>query len=88
MTADNPIRNVSDTASWVAVYRAMESERPDAHFNDPYARRLAGERGQAIVDAMPRGRMRQGAKAYLTKPFSETELAEVITSYLSAAGAA
>jgi len=57
MTADNPIRNVSDTASWVAVYRAMESERPDAHFNDPYARRLAGERGQAIVDAMPRGRM-------------------------------
>ena len=26
--------------------------------------------------------MRQGAKAYLTKPFSEAELAEVITGYI------
>lgn len=57
MNPDNPIRNVSDTALWVAIYRAMESERPDAIFHDPYARRLGGERGQAIVDAMPRGRM-------------------------------
>ncbi|QNP40853.1 class I SAM-dependent methyltransferase [Lysobacter solisilvae (ex Woo and Kim 2020)] len=56
MTSANPIRNVSDTALWVAIYRAMESERPDAIFHDPYARRLGGERGQAIVDAMPRGR--------------------------------
>lgn len=53
---DNPIRNVSDTALWVAIYRAMESERTDAIFTDPYARRLGGERGQAIVDAMPRGK--------------------------------
>lgn len=50
------IRNVSDTALWVAVYRAEESERQDALFYDPYARRLAGERGQAIVDALPFGR--------------------------------
>jgi methyltransferase (TIGR00027 family) len=49
------IENISDTARWVAVYRAMETERPDAHFHDPYARRLAGERGEAIVRAMPRG---------------------------------
>jgi len=56
MAADNPIRNVSDTALWVAVYRAMETERNDAIFHDPHARRLAGERGQAIVDAMPRGK--------------------------------
>jgi methyltransferase (TIGR00027 family) len=51
-----PIRNVSDTALWVAVYRAMESERTDALFHDPYARRLAGERGPAIVNAMPQGK--------------------------------
>ena len=38
-----------------AVYRAAESERPDALFHDPYARGLAGERGQAIVDALPFG---------------------------------
>jgi methyltransferase (TIGR00027 family) len=55
MSADNPIRNVSDTALWVATYRAMESERADSIFRDPYARRLGGERGQAIVDAMPHG---------------------------------
>jgi len=55
MSADNPIRNVSDTALWVAIYRAMESERADSIFRDPYARRLGGERGQAIVDAMPHG---------------------------------
>jgi len=33
----------------------MESERPDRIFNDPYARKLGGERGEAIVRAMPRG---------------------------------
>ncbi|HEX8171534.1 MAG TPA: SAM-dependent methyltransferase [Thermoanaerobaculia bacterium] len=44
-----PIRNVSDTAAWAAVYRARESERPDALFRDPYARRLAGERGEEIA---------------------------------------
>jgi methyltransferase (TIGR00027 family) len=50
------IRNVSDTAHWVAMYRAMESDRRDALFRDPYARRLAGPRGEAIVQTMPRGR--------------------------------
>ena len=55
MSEPNPIRNVSDTALWVAIYRAMESERPDAIFNDPYARRLGGERGEAIARTMPHG---------------------------------
>jgi len=50
------IDNVSDTARWVAVYRAMETARPDAIFRDPYADRLAGERGHQILDQMPRGR--------------------------------
>ena len=49
------IENISDTARWVAVYRAMETERPDGHFRDPYARRLAGERGERIVRTLPRG---------------------------------
>jgi methyltransferase (TIGR00027 family) len=55
MSQTNPIRNVSDTALWVAIFRALESERPDAIFVDPYARRLGGERGEAIVKAMPGG---------------------------------
>ena len=47
------IRNVSDTARWVAFYRAEESSRPDAVFSDPYARRLAGERGEQIARSGP-----------------------------------
>jgi methyltransferase (TIGR00027 family) len=50
------VRHVSDTARWVAFYRAMESERPDALFHDPYARRLAGPEGEAIVNTIPKGR--------------------------------
>jgi O-methyltransferase involved in polyketide biosynthesis len=48
----SPVSNVSDTARWVAVYRAWESARPDALFDDPYAQSLAGERGQAIAALM------------------------------------
>jgi methyltransferase (TIGR00027 family) len=44
------IRNISDTALWVALYRAQESERPDALFRDPHARRLAGTRGAQIAE--------------------------------------
>ena len=51
-----PIEHVSDTARWIAIYRAMESERPDAIFRDPYARRLGGARGEEIVATLPRGR--------------------------------
>jgi methyltransferase (TIGR00027 family) len=53
MSSANPIRHISDTALWVAVYRAQESERADAVFRDPYARRLAGDRGMQIAVAMP-----------------------------------
>lgn len=54
MTPAEPlVRNVSDTARWVAVFRAIESERPDAVFKDPFARRLAGERGEQIAAAIP-----------------------------------
>ncbi len=49
MTTEPLIRNISDTARWVAMYRALESEREDAVFRDPHARRLAGERGEKII---------------------------------------
>jgi methyltransferase (TIGR00027 family) len=52
----SPISHVSDTAYWVAYYRAMESARPDALFHDPFAARLAGERGENIVNTLPKGR--------------------------------
>jgi methyltransferase (TIGR00027 family) len=44
---------VTDTARWVAHYRALETERPDAILRDPFARRLAGERGRHIAEALP-----------------------------------
>lgn len=53
MPSEPLVRNVSDTARWVAVFRAIESERPDAVFRDPFARRLAGERGEQIAAAIP-----------------------------------
>jgi len=34
----------------------MESERPDALFHDPYARRLAGTRGEQVLAGMPKGK--------------------------------
>ena len=47
MNSSSPLlENISDTARWVAMYRALESDRPDAHFRDPYARLLAGEQGE------------------------------------------
>ncbi len=42
---------ISDTARWVAVYRAQETARPDAVFRDPFARRLAGAQGEQIAAA-------------------------------------
>ena len=71
----SPIGNVSDTARWVAVYRAMESERPDAIFHDPYARRLAGEHGEAIVSSLKHGRMMAWPLVVRTKAFDEMLLA-------------
>ena len=54
MTPDPPdaaplLRNISDTARWIAAHRARETRRPDALFRDPLAERLAGERGEAIA---------------------------------------
>jgi methyltransferase (TIGR00027 family) len=51
------IKDVSDTAFWIAHLRAVESERADALFRDPFAGRLAGERGRKITTSMPLPRM-------------------------------
>jgi methyltransferase (TIGR00027 family) len=65
------IEHVSDTARWVAVYRAMETERSDAIFKDPFARRLAGDRGEAIVNEMKHGRSMAWAMIVRTAVFDE-----------------
>jgi methyltransferase (TIGR00027 family) len=51
------ISHVSDTALLVAACRALESEGADAFIHDPFAERLAGERGKAILREFPRAVM-------------------------------
>jgi methyltransferase (TIGR00027 family) len=74
-----PIENVSDTARWVAVYRAMESARPDALFRDPFADRLAGERGRQIVHEMKQGRQMAWAMIVRTAVMDEIILDRITT---------
>ena len=71
------IENISDTARWVAVYRAMETERPDAIFRDPFARRLAGAKGEEIVQALARGHQMAWAMIVRTASFDELILGRV-----------
>lgn len=53
--AMSAIENISDTARWVAVYRALESKRKDALFHDPWAEKLAGQTGRDIAGGIPFG---------------------------------
>lgn len=73
------IEHISDTARWVAVYRAMESERPDALFYDPYARRLAGAKGDEIVGSMKQGRSMAWAMIVRTQVVDEIIESEIAT---------
>jgi methyltransferase (TIGR00027 family) len=73
------IEHISDTARWVAAYRAMESERPDAIFRDPFAKRLAGEKGDEIVRTMKNGRSMAWAMIVRTQVFDEIIMAEIAT---------
>lgn len=51
--SEDKIEHVSDTALMVAACRAMETAEPDGFIRDPFADRLAGERGMAIARGMP-----------------------------------
>jgi methyltransferase (TIGR00027 family) len=72
-----PIEHISDTARWVAMYRTMETDRPDAIFRDPFARRLAGEKGEEIVNTMKKGRQMAWPMIVRTALFDEIILSRV-----------
>lgn len=61
MSRDRELVTGADTALWVAWHRALETRRPDAIFRDPWAERLAGERGPAVARRMNRGSATRGA---------------------------
>jgi methyltransferase (TIGR00027 family) len=72
-----PVEHISDTARWVAYYRAMETDRPDALFRDPHARGLAGPQGEEIVNTMRRGRSMAWPMIVRTAVFDEIILSVV-----------
>src|SRR6478609_9623626 len=61
------VENISDTARWVAIFRAEESERPDAVFHDPFARRLAGKHGEEIANSI--GFSRENSWSFVARTF-------------------
>jgi methyltransferase (TIGR00027 family) len=73
------VRGISDTARWVAYFRARETQRPDALFRDPYAERLAGERGFQIANTLPDGNKHEWAwvaRTYLFDQFISRAIQE------------
>jgi len=51
------ITHVSDTALMAAACRALESECPDGFVHDPFAARLAGEHGMAMLGGLSQPEM-------------------------------
>jgi methyltransferase (TIGR00027 family) len=71
------VRSVSDTARWVAYFRARETGRPDALFRDPYAESLAGELGFNIANTLTDGNKHEWAwvaRTYLFDRFIAQEI--------------
>jgi methyltransferase (TIGR00027 family) len=74
---NSSVRNISDTARWVAYFRARETQRPDALFCDPFAERLAGERGFQIANTLAQGNKHEWAwvaRTYLFDQFISREI--------------
>jgi methyltransferase (TIGR00027 family) len=74
---NSSVRNISDTARWVAYFRARETERCDALFRDPYAERLAGDRGFQIANTLPDGNKHEWAWVARTYLFDKFLLGEI-----------
>jgi methyltransferase (TIGR00027 family) len=57
MSDDSSVTHVTDTAFWVAHFRAKESQRAVPAFADPLASLLCGNRGRQIARSIPRASM-------------------------------
>jgi methyltransferase (TIGR00027 family) len=84
--ANHQITHVSDTALMVAACRALETEEPDAFARDPFAARLAGERGFAILNGLTWSMVLRFGMAVRTRFLDELlaeALADSVTAVLS-----
>ena len=61
------MNKISETAHLVAMYRAVESERPDALFQDPWARLLAGSKGLILAEML--GAQQQATNIIATRTY-------------------
>ena len=67
------VDGVGLTSLWVAAMRAVETERPDGLFRDPFARRLAGDAGfEVMARGDPPSAVRPPVVAVRTRFFDET----------------
>jgi len=78
--APGEITHVSDTALMAAASRAVETELEDAFVRDPFAARLAGERGLAILQALPRSAVLRFGIAIRTR-FVDELLLEALAAH-------
>lgn len=69
--------DITDTARWVALYRANETDRADSLFKDPLARKLAGDAGEALLNRLPWARRLGWVVVVRTALLDEMILAEV-----------
>ena len=82
------VRDISDTARWVAYFRALETQRPDALFRDPFAERLAGYYGFRIASTLRDGNKHEWAwvaRTYLFDKFVAREIEKGATLVLNLA---
>lgn len=80
LPTDGEITHVSDTALMVAACRAHENQQEDAFVRDPFAARLAGERGTAILDSLPHANVLRIGIAIRTR-FVDELLLDALTKY-------
>jgi methyltransferase (TIGR00027 family) len=74
------ITHVSDTALMVAACRAHETEMEDAFVRDPFAARLAGERGAVILESLPHANVARLGLAVRTR-FVDELLLEALAAF-------
>src|SRR5262252_9482416 len=76
---DAKFSHVSDTALMVAACRAHENDLEDAFVRDPFAARLAGERGVAILRELPHAKVLRLGLAIRTRFIDELLLDALAT---------
>ncbi|HKW61389.1 MAG TPA: class I SAM-dependent methyltransferase [Candidatus Acidoferrum sp.] len=80
MPTDGAITHVSDTALMVAACRAHENALEDSFVRDPFAARLAGERGVAILNALTHANVLRIGIAIRTR-FVDELLLDALATY-------